>query len=783
MDRVLLTPKKTVKIGVLFSLTGVTSIIEKEQYNMAMFTINNFLKTQNNRIDLQPIIKDIRSDPDRTAKYASELVDKGVKIFIGCYTSACRKALLPILERNDALLVYPTLYEGMEAHDNVFYTGEIPNQQIYFLLKYIISKFGPKIYLIGTDYIYPHFTNRQIRSYTSTLSGEIIGESYVSFGQNQFCEILKNILQLKPNCILSTMVGKNIRYFYQSYYEMGLDPTEIPIISPITSEVEIKKIGAKYFEGHFGCASYFQSINSSDNKKFIEKYKKYYGVNSVISSSMMNTHNGIKLLLDAIQNIKKLNKTEILNYLKGKVIETPSGLQEIDPNNMHLKRNIYIGQINSRGQFNIVWSSRDKINPYPFYNEKSVLQKSIPWKSIVNIWKESSGDILLVLDNNSNAVLVTSKTEKLLNIKNGDKVNIKDIYKDYNINTDEVIHHQTPVRVLLANLFKEELPFSENTKTDERLFTFHNITTKNKKYREVLKLAELASKNDANVLITGETGTGKEMLARAIHENSKRKSGPFIAVNAGAIPKELISSELFGYVNGAFTGTKKEGHIGKFELANGGTLFLDEIGEMPLELQTYLLRVLDQKKIIRLGDSKERKIDVRVISATNKNLQEEIAYNNSFRSDLYYRLNVFNLKIPALRERKEDIEYLANEIIESMFEQYQNGPAKITAESIHYLQTHTWYGNIRELENTITRAFFMAFNEKEININHIHLDTENMYDKNKLEEIKTNELEKTEKTIIQKEVRNSGSLTEASHKLGISRSTLYRKIKKYSIES
>lgn len=781
MDSNFLTSKTTVEIGVLFSLSGVTSIIEKEQYNMAMFTIKNFLETQKNELYIKPIVKDIQSDPDKAAKYASELADQGVKIFIGCYTSACRKAILPILERNNALLMYPTLYEGMETHPNVFYTGEIPNQQIKFLLKYMISNFGPKIYLIGTDYIYPHFTNSQIRDYASTLNGEIIGENYVSFGQNQFYEIIKNISLLKPNFILSTMVGKNIKYFYQSYYEMGLDPMEIPIASPITSEVEIKKIGAKYFEGHFGCASYFQTINSPKNKKFIEKYKKYNGADTVISSSMMNTYNGINLLLDAILHIKKLNKTEIFNYLKGKKFETPSGLQEVDSNNMHLKRNIYIGQINSEGQFDIVWSSNHIINADPFHNEKNILQKPIPWKSILNIWKESSGDILIVLNNDSKAVFVSSKTEKLLNIKNGDKINIKDIYKSYNIITDKVIHHQFPIRILLANSIKEKLNPLENSKTNEHIFRFHNITTKNKKYGEVLKLAEIASKNDANVLITGETGTGKELLARAIHENSNRKNGPFIAVNTGAIQKELISSELFGYVNGAFTGAKKEGQIGKFELANGGTLFLDEIGEMPLELQTYLLRVLGQKKVTRLGDNKERDIDVRIISATNRNLQQEIAYNNSFRADLYYRLNVFHLKIPALRERKEDIKHLTHEILNMMHEKYQSGPMKITNEALHKLHLHPWYGNIRELENVIIRAFFMAFHDKEININHIYLDIENMYDKNKLEEIKTSKLKKTEKSIIQKEVMTSNSLKEASQKLGISRSTLYRKIKKYSI--
>jgi ABC-type branched-subunit amino acid transport system substrate-binding protein len=603
-----------ISLGLLFSLTGVTSITEKGQYQAARFAINRYLQQSYQLVRLNTIVCDIRSDPDECVRQAEELAKSGVKIFIGCYTSACRKALLPVLERYDALLMYPTLYEGLEAHPHVFYTGEVPNQQIFTLLLYMISHFGPKVYLIGTDYIYPHYTNRQIYEYITQLNGEVVGESYVSFGQNRFEEIIKDILARRPDAILSTLVGENVKYFYRCYYDMGVDPAEIPIFSPITSEIEIKAMGEKYGAGHYGCASYFQSIPNRENEKFIAEFKKFIGEDSVISSVMMNTYIGVRLLLEAIDKTGNVHRQDIFRYLKGRSFKAPNGVLKVDPNNMHLSRQVFIGRANHEGQFDLVWSSDTEIEPNPFFKYNISLPKPLPWMAIVNIWKEHSGDVLIVLDQQSKVLFASTRAQQLLNIGVGKKVDSDELRKNFNMIVDQVIHHHEPLRVLLGCSISDHSLLTHKNKKKEKIFQFHTIRTKNVAYQQTLQLAKVAAGTDANVLILGETGTGKEVLARAIHEQSERKNSPFVAVNMGAIPKELIASELFGYKEGAFTGAKKGGMKGKFEQADGGTLFLDEIGEMPLELQAYLLRAIANKTITRLGDDRERPVNVRIIT-------------------------------------------------------------------------------------------------------------------------------------------------------------------------
>lgn len=222
---------------------------------------------------------------------------------------------------------------------------------------------------------------------------------------------------------------------------------------------------------------------------------------------------------------------------------------------------------------------------------------------------------------------------------------------------------------------------------------------------QIFSIAKDVADSEATVLITGESGTGKEVLARFIHDNSKRK-GEFIAINCAAIPESLIESELFGYERGAFTGavSRKEG---KFELAKGGTLLLDEIGEIPINLQAKLLRVLQEKEIERLGGTKKQKIDVRIIATTNRNLKDEIK-NGNFREDLFYRLNVINIEIPPLRERKEDIEALSLFFIEKYCTINKKPLKKLTKEASEVLKNYDWPGNVRELEHTIERAVILS---------------------------------------------------------------------------
>lgn len=220
--------------------------------------------------------------------------------------------------------------------------------------------------------------------------------------------------------------------------------------------------------------------------------------------------------------------------------------------------------------------------------------------------------------------------------------------------------------------------------------------------KNIIDNASTAAKSDITVLILGESGTGKELFAQAVHTASSRRKGPFIAVNCGALPRELIQSELFGYAEGAFTGAQRSGKLGKFELADGGTIFLDEIGDMPLEAQVNLLHLRQSHEISPLGASKVRTVDVRVIAATNRNLAELVKHQH-FREDLYYRLNVFSLELPPLRRRgKNEILYLAEVFLRKHTPVY--GQKEFTEEAREFLKNYGWPGNIRELENVIERA-------------------------------------------------------------------------------
>ncbi len=223
---------------------------------------------------------------------------------------------------------------------------------------------------------------------------------------------------------------------------------------------------------------------------------------------------------------------------------------------------------------------------------------------------------------------------------------------------------------------------------------------------KVLEQIDMVAPTDASVLIEGETGTGKEMVARAIHERSKRSKGPMIKVNCGSVPRELFESEFFGHVKGAFTGAVRD-RTGRFQLANGGTLFLDEVGEIPLELQSKLLRVLQEGAFERVGDERMRTVDVRIIAATNRDLKQEVQARR-FREDLYYRLSVFPIEVPPLRERIEDIPLLAEHFLHDASRRHNCTKCGLTPEYIERLQQYDWPGNVRELQNVIERAVIIS---------------------------------------------------------------------------
>jgi transcriptional regulator with PAS, ATPase and Fis domain len=240
----------------------------------------------------------------------------------------------------------------------------------------------------------------------------------------------------------------------------------------------------------------------------------------------------------------------------------------------------------------------------------------------------------------------------------------------------------------------------------ERQAKFENIITQSKQMKAIFRLIERVASTNSTVLITGESGTGKELIAKAILFNSNRKDKPYVTLNCGAIPENLLESELFGHVKGAFTGAVRD-HTGLIETADGGTLFLDEVGEIPLSLQVKLLRFLQEGESRRVGDTVTRKFDVRIISATNRNL-EDLVKNGSFREDLFFRLSVIPIVIPPLRKRKEDIPMLTNHLLQRLCDTHGRTVPGISSPALKFLMDYSWPGNVRELENAIEYALHLT---------------------------------------------------------------------------
>ncbi len=316
------------------------------------------------------------------------------------------------------------------------------------------------------------------------------------------------------------------------------------------------------------------------------------------------------------------------------------------------------------------------------------------------------------------------------------------------------------------------------------VFTFENIIGESDALCESMRLARIASLGDATTLLLGESGTGKELFAQAIHNASSRRKGPFVVVNCGALPRNLVQSELFGYVAGAFSGALKEGSPGKFELADGGSIFLDEIGEMPLEAQVSLLRLLQESEVTRLGGKQAKRIDVRIIAATNKDLPTAVK-NNAFRGDLYYRLNVLAIPIPPLRQRDGDIQLLARVFLEKFTKSLGKESMDLSREAMGALAAYQWPGNVRELENCIERLVNMAAGER---IDIADLPQDIVADMIRGQHPKQGEaslsLKRIQKSLILQTLRETGgNFRRTSSLLHISRTTLYAKLREYGVSA
>lgn len=399
-----------------------------------------------------------------------------------------------------------------------------------------------------------------------------------------------------------------------------------------------------------------------------------------------------------------------------------------------------------------------------------------------------------------NIVAKTGKAEigQIFNMKNGQTVICNRIpFKDqdgkiigvistasfYDINKVEVLNQQIHQLKKENNLYIEQLDYLRNN-----TFSVQNIIGQSDKILEIKSILPKVSDSNLSVLITGETGTGKEVFANAIHQLSNRRMFNYIKINCAAIPKDLLESELFGYEEGAFSGAAKGGKKGKFELADHGTILLDEIGEMPLFLQSKLLRVIQEQELERVGGLKTIPIDVRIICNTNKDL-EKLVSEGKFREDLYYRINVVELNIPPLRERLDDIPLLCHNFIQKFNRESGCYINEISDEIYKLLEQHSWKGNVRELEHVIERACVMS-SSSTLTINDFDFFLPRVFKKEDINDIigsneitpleeQKNQMEK--EAILKALIHTNGNKTSAAKLLKIDRSILYDKLKRYNI--
>ncbi len=309
-------------------------------------------------------------------------------------------------------------------------------------------------------------------------------------------------------------------------------------------------------------------------------------------------------------------------------------------------------------------------------------------------------------------------------------------------------------------------------------FTFEDICGVSAAFLETVNQAKMVSQSNSNVLLLGESGTGKDVFAQAIHNESSRSASPYVAINCAAIPRDLIASELFGYSEGAFTGSRRGGNQGKFELADGGTIFLDEIAEMPLELQAALLRVIEDKSITRIGGSRVTPVDVRIIAATNKNLRDEVR-KGRFREDLYYRFNVFTIHMVPLRQRPEDIPLLVDGFVRRLCDTMGKGLIRVDGRVLEKFTSYSWPGNVRELQNVVERMMNIVRTDE---LTAHMIPPEILHGPSRAELApRTESPRDVERRLLEKMVRSGLPKKEIARRLHMARSTLYRKLEKYGL--
>ena len=362
---------KTIEVGILHSLSGTMAMSETSVRDAELLAIEEI--NANGGVlgkQIKPIIEDGASDNATFSEKATKLLeqDKVVTVF-GCWTSSSRKAVLPVFEKDNGLLWYPVQYEGMESSPNIFYIGAAPNQQIVPAIEYANENLGKKVFLIGSDYVFPRTANAVIKAQAKSLGMTVVGEEYTPMGHTDYSTIVQKIKDAKPDFVFNTLNGDSNVAFFKQYKDAGISATDIPTISVSVAEEEISGIGAKYLEGHLTSWNYYQTTDTPENTKFVKNYKAKYGEKRVTDDPIEAGYDAVYLWAAAVEKAGTTDVDDVKKAASGITFEAPEGQVKIDGENQHIYKKVRIGKVNKTGFIDQVWETKEAIKPDPYLKE------------------------------------------------------------------------------------------------------------------------------------------------------------------------------------------------------------------------------------------------------------------------------------------------------------------------------------------------------------------------------------------------------------------------------
>jgi len=579
----------------------------------------------------------------------------------------------------------------------------------------------------------------------------LIAEPFI----RQLCDFLKgtsffSILTDEEGCILTVIGDEDI---LKDAYSLKM----IPGAFMDEQSIGTNAMGTALTEG--------VAVQISGEEHFIKKYHRW----TCSGAPIRDSFGKIIGSLDLTGNIKNVNK-HTLGMVVAAVNAIEKTLKLRKSNDQLMHSNLFIEKLMNSIQAGIiscnldgeVLTSNSQISELLGIDKGGLLSQSV--SSFIPSWKEIKRAATAGEDFQNRDLLLNTKNSKMY----------------FNINAYPVTHNDGFVSAVIITVkdVKRVRKHANEIIGRKAIYTFDKMVGISRTFSDVVNFAKKIADSNSTILITGESGTGKEIFAQSVHNYSNRKDEAFVVLNCGAIPRTLIESELFGYNDGAFTGARKGGQAGKFEIADGGTLFLDEIGEMPLDMQVKLLRVIEEGIVTRLGGNNYVPVNVRIIAATNKDLTAEVE-DGLFRKDLFYRLNVLPIRLPALRERGEDIPLLIDYYSKKISKKLNKREVEITPEQINKLCDYNWPGNIRELENMIE----LIINSERIPASFpaAH-SSQTMPAAEVFRDVQSEALGEVEELHIKRVLEeNNFNITTSAKHLKIGRNTLYRKIRSYGI--